>query len=84
VAQFDTIIFRGTDEEAASIYRMLEAEGLTPEENFVLRRHLNLNIPSSMQHFYTSMEDPRYKRIHVQLLRRLPEGAKEELVGTDN
>ena len=84
MSQFETTIFRGTDEQATRFYKIMKANGLTPKEDFVLRRHLDLDIPDSMQHFYFSLEDSEFRFIQSKLLMNLPGGAKQELISAED
>ncbi len=72
-------VFPGTDEEAVILYRSLKEAGLRDEEEFVLLRYLDLDIPEHLERF-SFMEDRHYDRAIRAVLDRLPASAKGDLV----
>ncbi len=71
----EMLSFSGTPRRAAAIYRTIAAKGISPKEDFILRRYLDLDIPENLEP-HALMTDEEYFRCFAGIAPQLPEDAK--------
>lgn len=81
--KFENLLFEGTAQEALSLYKKMKAKGLTPEEDFVLRRYLDLNIPSEMERFFWDIDDAKHRQLIKKLTEKITEVTRQESGSAD-
>jgi hypothetical protein len=77
--ELQTTVFLGEYEEAKRIFKGEIGKGLTEEQEYVLRRYLDIEIPERFQNYSRFMDDGVYLRVLSTVLDRLPAEAKSQI-----
>ncbi len=77
--ELQTTVFLGEYGEAKRIFKGELEKGLTEEQEYVLRRYLDIGIPERLQKYFYFMDDSAYLRVLSAVLDRLPAEAKSQI-----